>query len=117
MFPFYFLYLVWITFKMYVFLCHRVQLALWVALMVHLGRMEDLLMDLLVLRDHLLPWALTTLGLMARAHLDHSKDLLQCLLCDSVFACLLGASSVGYEVYFIFYSQWTPSTVPASRLG
>lgn len=57
-----------------ILVCLRVQLALWVALMVLLGPTEVLLMALPVHQDHLLPWAHTTLGPMARALLDHSKD-------------------------------------------
>lgn len=61
---------------MFILVCHRVQLALWVALMVVLGPTEVLLMALLVHQDLLLPWAHTTLGPMARALLDHSKNFL-----------------------------------------
>lgn len=62
----------WFILKM-ILVCPRVQLALWVVL---LGPTEVLLTALLVKQDHLLPWAHTTLGPMARALLDHSKDFL-----------------------------------------
>lgn len=61
---------------MFILVCHRVQLALWVALMVVLGPTEVLLMAPLVHQDLLLPWAHTTLGPMARALLDHSKNFI-----------------------------------------
>lgn len=61
---------------MFILVYHRVQLALWVALMVLLGPTEVLLMALLVHKDLLLPWAHTTLDPMARALLDHSKNFL-----------------------------------------
>lgn len=61
---------------MFILFYYRVQLALWVALMVLLGPTEVRLMAPLVHKDLLLPWAHTTLGPMARALLDHSKKFL-----------------------------------------
>jgi len=105
---------------MFVLVYYRVQLALWVALMVVPGPMEVLLMALLVHKDLLLPWAHITLGPMARALLDHSKNFLlhgvKHVLFFSLF--LKGVNSISDELSeSYFYPQWSPSSIPASRLG